>query len=149
MGVEDAGRFVAFWLEDNQLFWGDGERHGTGNSRPWKLWRWRMGTEILKDYCFGCDEREPDHHLVLDRRSRNLYALPAQWSQEILLKQFAYRGKQLPVKTQLDGVVDFSDHDSTMTAERMDAGMKELKRWIHNQATWDVDDSREGGHHGD
>lgn len=93
IGVKGEARFIALWGQGNRLYWADGVRTVIGCFRPWGMWRWTVGVDILGSYCFGHGHRDADHYLILDRLSRRLYAAPVLLAQETLRRQFS-EGKQ-------------------------------------------------------
>lgn len=87
LGYSGDQRFVGFSYQSPSLFIEDGRIREVGEKAPWSVWYRSLGVEIHKHYGFGYDGRDPEHMLILDRKSRALYAGPVQAAHDALGRQ--------------------------------------------------------------
>ncbi|WP_224962460.1 hypothetical protein [Geomonas subterranea] len=86
-GYTGQQRFVGFCYTSHALCIEDGQFNQVGHARPWSIWYRSLGVSVLRYYCFGYQGQPPEHLLILDRKSRTLYAAPVQAGQDALAKQ--------------------------------------------------------------
>lgn len=154
VGVVSPARFVAIWCEGKRLLWGDGIQEEYGNVRAWNLWKWCLGIDVLKTYCFGLRGQQADHYLVLDRVARNVMAGPAGAATMAILRQQFPAGAVLggasgATGCTVSGETTFPTDEGCFFGEenpgaaesgwediqKLDAGIEQLKKWLHIQAT--------------
>lgn len=136
-GYEGEQRFIGFCYTGQALCIEDGQFDLIGNARPWSVWYRSLGVSVLRYYCFGYQGRAPEHLLILDRKSRALYAAPVQAGQNALAQQVRLQIQK--TTATLSGVnsknVDFAEmifdftqgeNEEIQTMERM----KKLENWL-------------------
>lgn len=142
LGYSGDLRFVGFSYQAKTLCIEDGQMNEVGDRRPWSIWYRSLGISIFKNYCFGYDGRNPDHMLILDRKSRALFAAPVQTAHEAL-RQRVPRSQETSTKMLSQADVDKRVEDptdllvSTMSTadcelhhEKKRAGMEQLENWL-------------------
>lgn len=135
-------RFVGFCYQGQTLCIEDGQINEIGDWRPWSIWYRTLGVEILKRFCFGYRGRDPEHMLILDRRSRAIYAGPVRAAQDALRQQVP-RPAQTASETLSPIDQEKKEEDltsmltSTMSAAECETyqakqkeGMAKLEQWL-------------------
>lgn len=142
MGYSGNLRFVGFSYRGQTLCIEDGQTNEIGDWRPWSIWYRSLGIAVFKHYCFGYRGRDPEHILILDRKSRALYAAPMETALEVLRQQIP----PLPATTLMgaparghEAPKDLTDLlTSTMSATdcqiyqaKKRDGLKKLEQWLN------------------
>lgn len=130
-------RFVGFCYTGHAMCIEDGQINQVGHSRPWSIWYRSLGVSVLRYYCFGYQGRDPEHLLILDRRSRALYAAPVQAGQDALAQQVPglwQTAERSPSRADRDLEVD--DLADAIFSGDPQHGHEELKHKIEQLEKW-------------
>lgn len=144
IGYSGKQRFVGFCYTGHTLSIEDGQLNEIGSRRAWSIWYRSMGVEILKRYCFGYEERVPEHMLILDRASRALYAGPVLVAQSALRQQIprlpqtgerslSKENREVARRDLADEIFDFATEINSDCQARMTKGIKKLETWVTRQ----------------
>lgn len=145
LGYSGEQRFVGFCYTGHALSIEDGQINEVGDRRPWSAWYRSLGAEVLRYYCFGYEGRSPEHLLILDRKSRALFAGPVQATQEALKQQIprlqvtaaepTSRASRETKAEDLTGMLanTMSAPDCELHQAKKKEGMDKLTKWLGNK----------------
>jgi len=143
LGYEGTHRLVGFYYDASNPYFCDGELSAQGNWHPWRLWHGTLSVEIKMHYCFGYDDREPEHMLILDRKSRALYAGELPAAREVLRQQLPCLPETEPLvlswgdmeklKDQLFARFSIPADEYQAKQEKLQVGIERLKGWLNHR----------------
>ncbi|UFS69310.1 hypothetical protein LPW11_15590 [Geomonas sp. RF6] len=143
-GYTGPRRWVGFYYQCGCLFVSAGEGVQAGNWQAWLTWHWSLEPDVISRYCFGYDDHSAKDMLVLDTKSRTLYAGKMRTAAEVLRQQAPLSQVPAGAETSREYLEklkdDFNIRLLTMAPDEyrrhrddLKSGLEKLENWIRER----------------